>query len=199
MVTLRSPMDLIGITSRDAKHSAQWDATLKTYAYPLIGSMPVAAVDTSLVMKVLQPIWNAKPETASRLRGRIEAILNWATVSEFRTGLNPARWRGHLDNLLPARNKIAKVEHHAALPYADVPAFMVKLRQQEGMAARALEFLILTAARTGEVIGAQWPEINLREKLWTIPAERMKAGKEHRVPLSPRAVEILEADPTRSV
>jgi integrase len=178
---------------RNAKHSAQWDATLKTYAYPLIGSLPVAAVDTSFVMKVLQPIWNAKPETASRLRGRIEAILNWATVSEFRTGLNPARWRGHLDNLLPARNKIAKVEHHAALPYADVPAFMVKLRQQEGMAACALEFLILTAARTGEVIGAQWPEINLREKLWTVPAERMKAGKEHRVPLSPRAVEILEA------
>jgi integrase len=178
---------------RNAKHSAQWDATLKTYAYPLIGSLPVAAVDTSFVMKALQPIWSAKPETASRLRGRIEAILNWATVSEFRTGLNPARWRGHLDNLLPARNKIAKVEHHAALPYADVPAFMVKLRHQEGMAARALEFLILTAARTGEVMGARWPEINLREKLWTIPAERMKAGKEHRVPLSPRAVEILEA------
>jgi integrase len=178
---------------RNAKHSAQWDATLKTYVYPLIGSLPVAAVDTSLVMKVLQPIWNAKPETASRLRGRIEAILNWATVSEFRTGLNPARWRGHLDNLLPARNKIARVEHHAALPYVDVPAFMVKLLQQEGVAARAFEFLILTAARTGEVIGARWPEINLREKLWTIPAERMKAGKEHRVPLSPRAVEILEA------
>jgi integrase len=178
---------------RNAKHSAQWDTTLKTYVYPLIGSLPVAAVDTSLVMKVLQPIWNAKPETASRLRGRIEAILNWATVSEFRTGLNPARWRGHLDNLLPARNKIARVEHHAALPYVDVPAFMVKLLQQEGVAARAFEFLILTAARTGEVIGARWPEINLREKLWTIPAERMKAGKEHRVPLSPRAVEILEA------
>jgi integrase len=176
---------------RNSKHSAQWDATLKTYAHPLIGSLPVAAIDTSLVMKVLQPIWNAKPETASRLRGRIEAILNWATVSEFRTGLNPARWRGHLDNLLPARS--TRVEHHAALPYADIPAFMVKLRQQEGMAARALEFLILTAARTGEVIGARWPEINLREKLWTIPAERMKAGKEHRVPLSPRAVEILEA------
>jgi integrase len=178
---------------RNAKHSAQWDATLKTYAYPLIGSLPVAAVDTSLVMKVLQPIWSAKPETASRLRGRIEAILNWATVSEFRTGLNPARWRGHLDNLLPARSKIAKVEHHAALPYADVPAFVVKLRQQEGMAARAMEFLVLTAGRTGEVIGARWPEINFREQLWTIPAERMKASKEHRVPLSPRAVEILEA------
>jgi integrase len=178
---------------RNRKHSAQWDATLKTYAYPLIGGLPVAAIDTSLVMKVLQPIWNAKPETASRLRGRIEAILNWATVSEFRTGLNPARWRGHLDNLLPARNKIARVEHHAALPYADVPAFMAKLRLQEGVAARALEFLILTAARTGEVIGARWSEINLREKLWTIPAERMKAGKEHRVPLSSRAVEILEA------
>jgi integrase len=127
----------------------------------MIGDLPVAAIDTSLVMKVLQPIWSAKPETASRLRGRIEAILNWATVSEFRTGPNPARWRGHLDNLLPARSKIAKVEHHAALPYADVPAFTVKLRQQEGMAARALEFLILTAARTGEVLGARWAQINL--------------------------------------
>jgi integrase len=178
---------------RNSKHRAQWDATLKTYAYPLIGSLPVAAVDTSLVMKVLQPIWNAKPETASRLRGRIEAILNWATAREFRTGPNPARWRGHLDNLLPARSKIARVEHHAALPYADVPSFMIKLRQQEGVAARALEFLILTAARTGEVLGARWSEINLGEKLWTISAERMKAGKEHRVPLSPRAAEILEA------
>lgn len=178
---------------RNSKHSAQWDATLKAYAYPLIGSLPVAAVDTSLVMKVLQPIWNAKPETASRLRGRIEAILNWATVSEFRTGLNPARWRGHLDNLLPARSKIAKVAHHAALPYAEVPDFMAKLRKQEGVAARAFEFLILTAARTGEVIGAKWSEINLRDKLWTVPADRMKAGRDHRVPLSPRAVEILHA------
>ncbi len=178
---------------RNSKHRAQWDATLKTYVYSLIGSLPVAAVDTSLVMKVLQPIWNAKPETASRLRGRIEAILNWATTSEFRTGPNPARWRGHLDNLLPARSKIAKVEHHAALPFAELPVFMAKLRKQEGMAARAFEFLILTAARTGEVIGARWSEINLRNKLWIIPAERMKAGKEHRVPLSSRAVQILEA------
>ena len=178
---------------RNRKHIAQWEATLKTYAYPLMGNLPVAAVDTSLVMKVLQPIWSVKPETASRLRGRLEAILNWATVSEFRTGLNPARWRGHLDHLLPARSKIAKVEHHAALPYADVPDLMIKLRRQEGMAARAFEFLILTAARTGEVIGARWSELNTQEKLWTIPAERMKAGKEHRVPLSPRAVEILEA------
>jgi integrase len=149
-------------------------------------------------MNVLQPIWSAKPETASRLRGRIEAILNWATVSELRTGPNPARWRGHLDNLLPARSKISRVEHHAALPYADIPAFMVKLRQQDGMAARALEFLVLTAARTGEVIGARWSEINLEDKLWTIPAERMKAGKEHRVPLCPRAVEILQAIRPRS-
>jgi integrase len=177
---------------RNSKHRAQWESTLASYAYPLIGSLPIAVVDTSLVMKVLQPIWNAKPETASRLRGRIEAILNWATASEFRAGPNPARWRGHLDNLLPARSKIARVEHHAALPYADVPAFMVQLRQQEGVAAHALEFLILTAARTGEVVGARWREINLRDKLWTISAERMKAGKDHRVPLSPRAVEILK-------
>jgi hypothetical protein len=179
---------------RNSKHSAQWDATLKTYAYPLIGSLPVAAVDTSLVMKVLQPIWNAKPETASRLRGRIEAILNWATVSEFRTGLNPARWRGHLDNLLPARSKIAKVEHHAALPYVDIPAFMVELRQQEGMGARALEFLILTAARTGEVMGARWPEINLREKLWTVPAERMTVATTSHV-----APSCLQATPPHRV
>ena len=176
---------------RNSKHRAQWDSTLSTYAYPMIGSLPIASVDTSLVMKVLQPIWTTKPETASRLRGRIEAILNWATVSEFRTGPNPARWRGHLDNLLPARSKIAKVQHHAALPFADLPAFMVELRNQEGVAARALEFLILTAARTGEVIGARWSEINLQDKLWIIPAERMKAGKEHRVPLSARAMEIL--------
>jgi integrase len=178
---------------RNSKHRAQWESTLATYAYPVIGTLPIAAIDTPLVMKVLQPIWTTKPETASRLRGRIEAILNWATASEFRTGPNPARWRGHLDNLLPAKSKIARVTHHAALPYTELPDFMAALRDQDGNAARALEFLILTAARTGEVIGARWSEINLSEKLWTIPAERMKASKEHRVPLSPRAIEILEA------
>jgi integrase len=178
---------------RSSKHSGQWDATLKTYVHPLIGNLPVAAIDTSLVMKVLQPIWDVKPETASRLRGRIEAILNWATTREFRTGPNPARWRGHLDNLLPARSKIAKVEHHAALPYTDIPGFMRELRTQEGLAARALEFLILTTARTGEVLGARWSELNLRDKLWTVPAARMKARREHVVPLSPRTVDLLKA------
>jgi integrase len=177
---------------RNSKHRQQWDSTLRTYVHPIIGSLPVGEVDTAWIMKVLQPIWNEKPETASRLRGRTEAILNWATVSEFRTGLNPARWRGHLDNLLPARSQIASVEHHAALPFDELPTFMSKLRSQDGMAARALEFLILTAARTGEIIGARWSEINLRNKIWTIPAERMKARKEHRVPLPARAVEILE-------
>jgi integrase len=177
---------------RNSKHRAQWASTLATYAYPVIGTLPIARVDTSLVMKVLQPIWATKPETAGRLRGRIEAILNWATASEFRTGPNPARWRGHLDHLLPARSKVARVKHHAALPFDDIPAFMNELREQEGVAACALEFLILTATRTGEVLGALWSEIDLKNKAWTIPATRMKSRKEHRVPLSPRAQEILE-------
>jgi integrase len=138
------------------------------------------------------PLWTAKPETASRLRGRIESILDWAKVRGYRKGENPARWRGHLDKLLPARAKVRKVEHHAALPYGELPNFMTVLRTQEGIAARALEFAILTAARTGEVIGARWGEIDIAKKLWTVPAERMKAGKEHRVPLSERAVAILE-------
>ena len=147
------------------------------------------AVDTGLVLKVLEPIWTAKPETASRLRGRLESILDFAKVRGYRDGENPARWRGHLDKLLPARSKVRAVEHHAALPYAELPAFLATLREQEGIAARALEFLILTAARTGEVIGAQWSEIDLLDKTWTVPAARMKAHREHRVPLSPRALD----------
>ncbi len=178
---------------RNAKHKAQWESTLKSYAYSVIGPLPVAAIDTALVQKVLTPIWNEKPETAKRLRGRIEAILDYATVAEYRTGPNPARWKGHLSHMFARPSSIRPVEHHAALPYADQPDFMTSLRAQEGIAARALEFAILTVARTGEVLGARWPEINLRDKLWTIPAERMKAKKEHVVPLSPRAVEILEA------
>lgn len=185
------------ITARKAgwqntKHAAQWSATLATYAYPIIGALSVAAVDTSLVMKVLEPMWTAKPETANRLRGRIEAVLDWAKVRGYRAGENPARWRGHLDKLLPARSKVRKIEHHAALPYAGIPAFMATLAKQDGVAARALEFAILTAARTGEVLGARWGEINLAEKLWTIPAVRMKGGREHRVPLSTAAIEILQ-------
>ncbi|WP_414644580.1 tyrosine-type recombinase/integrase [Bradyrhizobium sp.] len=150
------------------------------------------AIDTGLVMKAVEPIWTAKPETASRVRGRIEAVLDWAAARGHRQGENPARWRGHLENLLPKRSKVARVEHHAALPYRDLPGFVMELHQQEGVAARALEFTILTAARTGEVIGATWTEIDLEACLWTVPAERMKAGREHRVPLSDAAVAILQ-------
>jgi integrase len=179
---------------QNAKHRDQWRNTLKTYTSPVFGAQPVQAVDLGLVMKALEPIWHEKPETASRLRGRIEAILDWATVRGYRKGENPARWRGHLDKLLPARGRVRKVEHHAALPYRAIPAFITDLREQEGIAARALEFLILTAARTGEVIGARWNEIeiDLEEKIWTVPAARMKAGKEHRVPLSASAAAIVE-------
>ena len=176
---------------KNSKHAAQWPATLATYVYPVLGSLPVQAVDVGLVMKALEPIWNEKPETASRVRGRIELVLDWASARGYRQGENPARWRGHLENLLPRRSKVARVKHHAALPYDELPAFMVELRQQEGVAARALEFAILTAARTGEVIGATWAEIDLEGCLWTIPAERMKAGREHRVPLSEPALAIL--------
>jgi integrase len=188
---------------RNEKHAGQWEATLSTYAEPIIGALPVQAIDTALVMKVLEqeirhtprepaaPLWTARPETASRLRGRIESILDWAKVRGHRDGENPARWRGHLDKLLPARAKVRKVEHHAALPYCDLPDFLTTLRAQEGTAARALEFTVLTAARTGETIGARWDEFNLGEKVWLVPSDRMKAGKEHRVPLSDRALAIL--------
>jgi integrase len=177
---------------RNPKHAAQWQATLATYAEPVIGGLSVQAVDTALVLKVLEPIWTVKPETAGRVRGRIESILDWAKVRGYRAGENPARWRGHLDKLLPARSKVRRIEHHAALPYAELPGFLVSLREQEGIAARALEFAILTAARTGAVIGARWGEIDLLDKTWTLPATRMKAAKEHRVPLSARALAILK-------
>ncbi|MGA7809091.1 tyrosine-type recombinase/integrase [Bradyrhizobium sp.] len=175
---------------RNAKHAAQWNSTLKTYAEPVIGSLSVHSIDTAMVMKIIEPLWSKKPETASRLRGRIEAVLDWATVRGFRQGENPARWRGHLDKLLPARAKVRQVKHHAALPYDELPAFITALRAQEGVAARALEFLILTAARTGEVIGARPEEV--KDKIWTVPAGRMKASKEHRVPLSAAALAIVE-------
>jgi integrase len=151
----------------------------------------VQAVDTGLVLKVLEPIWTAKPETASRVRGRLESILDFAKVRGDRDSENPARWRGHLDKLLPAHSKVRQLEHHAALPYAELPVFLVGLRKQEGIAARALEFLILTAARTGEVIGARWNEIDLLDKTLTVPAGRMKARRAHRVPLSARTLAIL--------
>jgi integrase len=178
---------------KNQKHIGQWQATLAQYASPMIGALPVAAVDTGLVVKVLGPIWNGKTETAKRLRGRLEAILDWATVSQLREGENPARWRGHLDQLLPKPARIAPVKNFAALPWKEIPGFMRALRAREGTAARALEFAILTAARSGEVRGAAWSEIDLAAQLWTVPAGRMKAGIEHRVPLSRAAIAVLAA------
>ena len=177
---------------RNAKHGDQWRSTLATYAYPVFGDLPVQSVDLGLVIKVLEPIWATKTETASRVRGRIEVILDWATVRELRQGDNPARWKGHLENLLPKRSKVQKVEHHPALPYAEIGEFMKLLRAEEGVAAKALDFLVLTATRTSETIGATWDEIDLVGKVWTIPADRIKAGKEHRVPLSSAALAVLE-------
>lgn len=178
---------------KSAKHADQWTNTLTTYADPVFNSQPVSAIDTTLVMKVLEPIWATKTETASRVRGRIESVLDWATVRGYRTGENPARLKGHLDTLLPKRSRVQKIVHHPALPYSDVAAFVKTLQSQEGIAARALEFLILTATRTNEVIGATWSEFDLDEGVWTIPAERMKMRKEHRVPLSARAIAIVKA------
>jgi integrase len=177
---------------RNAAHGRQWSTTLSSYAFPRIGHLPVAAIDTGLVLQVLKPIWRKTPETASRLRGRIEAILDWAAVSKYRSGENPSRWRGHLEHMLPKRSELQPVEHLAALPYDELPALMTVLRQQKGIPARALEFTILTAARRGEVLGAKWSEFDLSASLWTVPAERMKAHREHQVPLSGRALEILE-------
>jgi len=177
---------------RNSKHRGQWSSTLKTYVSPVFGKLPVQAVDVPLVMKVLSPIWNEKPETASRLRGRVEAVLDWAKTSGYRQGENPARWKGHLDNLLPRRSKVRAVKHHPALPYAEISVFVAALQGRDGIAARALEFTILTATRTSEVLGARWDEIDLQQRLWTVPAERMKASKEHRVPLSAAAIALLK-------
>lgn len=177
---------------KNEKHADQWAATLETYAYPIVGKLDVASIDTALVMKVLEPIWTEKNETASRVRGRIESVLDWATARKYRQGENPARWRGHLDKLLPKPTKVQKVEHHAALPYREIGAFMADLRQRQGMSVLALEFSILTCARTSETIGATWAEIDLANRVWIVPATRMKAEKEHRVPLVDRAIEILQ-------
>ena len=176
----------------NSKHVAQWRSTLTNIAGPVIGHLPVDQVDTVLVLRCLEPIWNEKTETANRLRGRIEAVLDWATVRGYRKGDNPARWRGHLNKLLPKPGKVAPVKHHPALPYSDIGEFMLLLRASPGAAARALEFTILTAARTSEVILAQWSEFNLHGKAWRVPAERMKSKREHRVPLSPAAIGVLE-------
>jgi integrase len=175
------------------KHAEQWSVSLGTYVYPLIGDIPVSVIDTRLVMRVLEPRWATKRETMSRVRGRIEAILGWATTRQYREGDNPARWRGHLSNLLAKSAKKAPIEHFRALPYADLPAFLSKLRALEVISARSLEFLILTAARRDEVRLAQWTEVDLERRVWVVPSERMKLGREHRVPLSGRAAEILQS------
>jgi integrase len=177
---------------KNEKHGKQWAATLETYAFPVMGKLPIAAINTPLILSALEPIWQTKTETASRLRGRIESILDWAAVRGLRQGENPARWKGHLDKLLPARNKVQKVKHLEALPYSAIGQFMTELRGRDGMSARALEFAILTAARSGEVRGATWDEIDFEGSIWKIPASRMKAGKEHRVPLSEQTIKLLE-------
>lgn len=180
---------------KSAIHRAQFLSTLTQHAYPTLGKLPVQDIDTPLVIKTLEPIWEKIPETASRLRGRIENVLGWCTVRGYRKGGNPARWKGHLSEVLPQPTKVRTAVSHAALPWRDAPSFMFELRQQKGIAARALEFTILTAARTGETIGAKRSEIDFSRKVWTIPGSRMKAGKEHRVPLSDAAIKLLKALP----
>lgn len=176
---------------RNAKHAAQWTMTLTKYAAPIRPRM-VETISTREILEVLQPLWQRTPETAERLRGRIENVLDAAKAKGLRTGENPARWRGHLDQLLPKRQRLSR-GHHTALPYAEAPSFMADLRGREATAARALEFAILTAARSGEVLGATWAEIGVDGAVWTVPAARMKAGREHRVPLSTAAVELVRA------
>ena len=188
---------------KNKKVVAQWLKVMEDYVFPVIGRLAVGDIDTGLVLKVLErehpkrkkSLWLAVPETAGRIRQRIENVLDWATTRGYRAGENPARWRGHLDNVLPAHGQVVRVEHHPALPYGAVPAFVADLRLREGIAARALELTILTAARTGEVIGAKWDEVDLDNAVWTVPVDRMKGGKQHRVPLSDRAVELLKALP----
>lgn len=176
---------------RNAKHRQQWTNTLRTYVHPVIGGLPIAEINTAHVLQILEPIWRTKPETASRVRGRIETILDVAKARGYREGENPARWRGHVAQILPARSRLTR-GHHKAMAYEAVPAFIAELRARDAMAALALEFCILSAARTSEVLQADWDEVDLNKAVWTVPANRMKAGKEHRVPLSPRAVEILK-------
>ncbi len=180
---------------RSAKHADQWASTLKNYAYEMIGDLPVADVTTNHVTKILEPIWDQKNETARRVRGRIEAVLDWAKARGLRSGENPARWRGHLDKLLSKRSKAETVRHHPSLAYGELPAFMTELRASTSLSARLLEFIILTAARTSEATGARWVEFDLESKTWTVPGSRMKSKRDHCVPLSGRAVEILKALP----
>jgi integrase len=176
---------------RSAKHHQQWHSTLHRYVLPDIGGLPVSAIDTAAVMKIIEPLWRKKTETASRVRARIEVVLDYAKARHWREGENPARWRGHLAQMLPKRSKVQRVEHHAALPWSEIGAFMQRLRQDSGISARCLEFLTLTAGRSGEVRGARWDEIDLTRAVWTIPAHRMKGGRVHRVPLSDQAMAVL--------
>lgn len=180
---------------KNAKHGDQWTNTLNTYASPVFGHLPVAEIDTGLVVKCLAPIWESKTETASRVRGRIESVLGWATTSGYRTGENPARWKGHLENLLATISKSSRTKNHPSLPWQRIGAFMSALRAREGVAARAVQFAILTACRSGEVRGARWAEFDKAGKVWTIPAERMKAKREHQVPLSDAALALLASMP----
>jgi integrase len=186
-------LDAHGDQWKNPKHLQQWKNTIATYALPHFGDRPVAEVDTAAVLEALNPIWKTKTETATRLRQRIEAVLSFATPLGWRSGENPARWKGHLDAMLAKPGKIAKVRHHPALPWGETGAFMALLRQREGVAARALEFCILTAARVSEVRGARWSEMDLAARVWNVPAARMKSGREHRVPLAPAALAVLEA------
>lgn len=180
---------------RNPKHAAQWENTLATYAFPVFGDLDVAAIDTEHVLAALQPIWTAKHETATRLRQRIEAVLDAAAARKLRSRENPARWKGHLDTLLTAISKADRVRHHPALPWRELPAFMAQLTENKSSSALALRFAILTASRTGEVLGAQWPEIDFDRAVWTVPSARMKAKREHRVPLSRQAVELVAGLP----
>jgi integrase len=177
---------------KNVKHSQQWEATLEKYAYAVIGEINSREVTLKEILKIIEPIWETKTETASRLRGRIEAVLDWATVRGYREGTNPARWKGNLDTLLPARSKVAKVKHFEALPWDKCPEFFCALKKHRGMSIEALKFCILTACRSGEVRGAKWTEIDREKAVWTIPAERMKAGREQRVPLSRTALKLLK-------
>lgn len=177
---------------KNGKHRAQWSSSLQAYAYPVFGEVAIQDINIGMVMKVLDPIWETKTETASRVRGRIENIIDWATVREYRTGENPARWRGYLEKALPARNRTKKVKHFAALPIDEFPKFMKHLRAQIGVGPLAFQFAILTATRTSEAIEARWDEIDLLDQSWTIPADRMKAGRIHRVPLSAAALAVLK-------
>ncbi len=177
------------------KHRKQWESTLAAYAFPVVGKLSLRDIRQEHVLKILEPIWATKTETATRVRGRMESILDWAKVKGLRSGENPAAWKGHLDHMLPAPTRLKKVEHLTAVPVREMPDFMIKLRQAAGTAAQALEFLILTAARSGEVRGITWQEVSLEDALWVVPAERMKMKREHRVPLSDRAVAILKSQP----